>query len=72
MGGINFILQISSRYTYFQGTITDLHRTLYHIVILSKMATAFDVDVCFLGFPVMRNRTCRSMILYSWIAEMGP
>ena len=52
LGGINFILQISSRHTYFQGTITDLHRTLHHVVVLSKVATAFDV--CFYAFPVMQ------------------
>ena len=42
-------------------TITDQHRTPFHVVILSKIVTAFEV--CFHDFPVTQTRTCRSMIL---------
>ena len=84
-GSINFISQISRSRTYFEGvnflrgtynlfgfkvyilrpnTITDLHGTPYHVLIPSKM--------CFYSFPVTQTRTCRSMMLCSWIVEMGP
>ena len=63
-GSYNFILQIS----VFEGanfTITDQHRTPFHVVILSKIVTAFEV--CFYDFlsrklePVEARYSCATI-----------